>query len=345
VADAISSFSGAGQPNVEHWRSIVLFGRNVASYKFALAKSLLELGKGEETFVPIEKLAQPFASHLCEHLASVDRQGTFQRSRFLDACRYYNAGRINADELRTVTVTLGFSNVIDAFHVVGDGDVATRFFMDERRHGGITLTDEMLQLATELDAPDLQSEAEARWRLVEEAWSARADGDQITVLYDAPRELLVPSLAGKRRPIAEARAALNGYQKGRCFYCFRSMRIGVIPPSDVDASAHVDHFIPLVLNARGLPIDLDQVWNLVLACDNCNLSKGSTLPGEQYLPRLHTRNEFLISSYHPLRETLMDQTGHREPDRRLFLTSTMRDALDYVRSALWTAPTQGRVLF
>ena len=34
------------QPTLEnYWRSIILFGRNVASYKFALGKSLLELSQ------------------------------------------------------------------------------------------------------------------------------------------------------------------------------------------------------------------------------------------------------------------------------------------------------------
>jgi hypothetical protein len=40
--DAAQHFAGESQSEREHWRSIVLFGRNVASYKFALAKSLLE---------------------------------------------------------------------------------------------------------------------------------------------------------------------------------------------------------------------------------------------------------------------------------------------------------------
>lgn len=32
------------EPTVEnYWRAVILFGRNVASYKFALAKSLYEL--------------------------------------------------------------------------------------------------------------------------------------------------------------------------------------------------------------------------------------------------------------------------------------------------------------
>lgn len=48
-----------------YWRSIILFGRNVASYKFALGKSLLELSsKGSET-VSLDELAEPFARHVC----------------------------------------------------------------------------------------------------------------------------------------------------------------------------------------------------------------------------------------------------------------------------------------
>ena len=41
MADQISVFQEA-EPSLEsYWRSVILFGRNVASYKFALAKSLL----------------------------------------------------------------------------------------------------------------------------------------------------------------------------------------------------------------------------------------------------------------------------------------------------------------
>src|SRR4051812_46587763 len=44
------------------WRGIVLFGQNVASYKFALAGALLELGsEGRET-VPLSELSLPFAN-------------------------------------------------------------------------------------------------------------------------------------------------------------------------------------------------------------------------------------------------------------------------------------------
>ena len=61
------------QPTLEnYWRSIILFGRNVASYKFALGKSLLELAKQQKEIIPLLDLAVPFARRLCEHLKSVD---------------------------------------------------------------------------------------------------------------------------------------------------------------------------------------------------------------------------------------------------------------------------------
>ena len=65
------------EPSLENqWRAIILFGRNVASYKFALGKSLLELAPESGDLVKLEDLAEPFARHLCEHLARSDKQAT-----------------------------------------------------------------------------------------------------------------------------------------------------------------------------------------------------------------------------------------------------------------------------
>ncbi len=42
-------------PSLEsYWRSIILFGKNVASYKFALSKSLLELASLEQNIISLE---------------------------------------------------------------------------------------------------------------------------------------------------------------------------------------------------------------------------------------------------------------------------------------------------
>ncbi len=63
------------------------FGRNVASYKFALGQALLDLGARQQTFVRLEDLAVPYAVAICEHLQVEDRQSTSAQSQFLDACR------------------------------------------------------------------------------------------------------------------------------------------------------------------------------------------------------------------------------------------------------------------
>ena len=180
-------FIAANHADREHMRRIVLFGRNVASYKFALSKSLMELASQEVEAVSLAELAVPFSKHICAHLNGCDRQATSKSSRFLDACRFHNAGQISDTELVDATVLLGFNNVIDAFHVVGDGDVETRFFVDERRTPtrGIRLTDSLLGMCQDNDAVgDLTAESEARWRLVESAWTARASGEMLRILYD-----------------------------------------------------------------------------------------------------------------------------------------------------------------
>jgi hypothetical protein len=91
-----------------HWRAVVLFGRNVASYKFALARSLLELADRPSDYVPLEDLAAPYAQHLCSHLKAVDKQTTSRSSRFLDAARSFNRGELSQDVLVETTVRLGF---------------------------------------------------------------------------------------------------------------------------------------------------------------------------------------------------------------------------------------------
>src|SRR5215475_5217069 len=88
----------------DYWRAIILFGRNVASYKFALAKALLELQPVAGQLIKLEDLAVPFANRICEHLQLADKQGTFARSRFLDACRKANMGELTQDQLAEQTV-------------------------------------------------------------------------------------------------------------------------------------------------------------------------------------------------------------------------------------------------
>jgi hypothetical protein len=184
-------------PTSENYmRGIVLFGRNVASYKFALAKSILELAAKDNVQVSLEDLAVPFSTHLCEHLKAAPKQATSSSSKFLDACRRFNDGKITSDALRDDTVRLGFNNVIDAFHIVGAGEIPDRFFVDERNGPNrvIQLTDQLHQVASRTLEQAL-AEIEARWRLVESAWAMDISSSLIS--YETATGLLVPATRRK----------------------------------------------------------------------------------------------------------------------------------------------------
>lgn len=323
----------AVQPSSQNqFRALMLFGRNVASYKFALAKALLEVARDGANLVSLEKLADPYTRHLRTHLTLASKQGTSRSSRFLEACKGANAGTVSDDELRSITVSLGFNNVLDAFHRLGAHDVGQRFFLDERAAaGGIRITDELRHLAHSPAAADLGSETEARWRLVETAWELGVTRSLIT--YNDETQAFTAADGARRVTVTSARAALNGYQKGHCFYCFTPVTI-----ESGQLAADVDHVFPWALRSL-LTGNPNGVWNLVLACRDCNRGangKFDCVPALDLVARLHRRNEFLITSHHPLRETLMAQTGAAPALRAAFLQDNYR-AAKLARITEWNA--------
>ena len=321
----MTDFLGEAPSLDANWRAVVLFGRNVASYKFALAKTLLGFADHPEDRIRLMELAAPFVRHVCEHVQQVDKQTTSSSSKFLDACRAFNKGDLPEAKLVETTARLGFNNVIDAFHIVGSSPVPTRFFTDERQSGrdggAIRLTDELRNLAGSLQGKSLSDEAEARWRLVETAWALDLPRAGLAVQADAETNMLFVERV-RRVNLTGVRAALNGYQRGRCFYCRTEMPL---------AEAEVDHFFPWALKASLVMPDVDSVWNLVLACRNCNRGergKFALIPAPPLVARLNERNNWLVNSHHPLRETIMLQTGTDAESRASFLRSRQQIARD-----------------
>ena len=310
-----------------YWRSIILFGRNVASYKFALAKSLLEIGPKDNGLIKLDELAVPFSRNLIEHLRHSEKQITARSSKFLDACRAHDEKNLSDSELIDTTVKLGFNNVIDAFHNVNNEDVPQRFFEDERREsGGIRITDNFYRLMQSQTAIDLPQEVEARWRLVETAWTLNLSRNLVAVSYDeSDNGVLYVERSMRRTNVTSCRDALNGYQKGKCFYCFDEISI----VSGQERLTEVDHFFPHALKKHRVAEPINGVWNLVLACSECNSGTGgkfAKVPSISLLQRLSKRNEYLIGSHHPLRETLILQTGKTPRHRHQFLNDCYADA-------------------
>jgi 5-methylcytosine-specific restriction endonuclease McrA len=306
----------------DYWRAVILFGANVQSYKFALGKSLLDLAVAGKEFVSLEDLAVPYSNYICQHLVHANKQGTAPTSQFLDACRTFNRDPSNKDELIDATVRKGFENVIDAFHNLGQGGdtVGCKFYEDERTGPvkGIRIREETSQIGTGPEGRALLAEVEARWRLVETAWGLQVPVTSVQVSYDEEGESLFVQVPNKRENITGCRDALNGYQKGHCFYCRAPYSI----QAGDDSLADVDHFIPHKLKQSLAPTNIDGMWNLVLACRDCNRGEGGKFdeyPCIEFLDQLDRRNNDLIESKHPLSETLRNQTAETESGRQAFL--------------------------
>ena len=330
-----------------YWRAIILFGRNTASYKFALAKALFDLQRQKKTIVTLEELAVPYAYHLCEHLKDHPKQGTKDQSTFLEHLRSFNKGNIDREEMLQQTIRHGFNYVLDAFHNVHGKEIDTPFFINERKSNNrICLTDDFFKLSEQTQLLNLEQETEARWRLVESAWENSISRNLMLVEYEEINQCLIGVNSLRRTNVTSARPALNGYQKGRCFYCFRE--ISIVHGSH--ELADVDHFFPHILKQCDSNKPVDGVANLVLACQECNRGvngKFDKLPSLTLLERLFNRNEYLISSHHPLRETLIAQTGYTTKKRQHYLQEAYNCSTLFVGagSRKWQPISQGEAIF
>lgn len=322
-----------------YWRSIVLFGKNTACYKFALAQALLETAKIGAAEVPLNNLAEVFADHVCKHLIKSSIQGTNPTNSYLQTCRDYNLGEVDRSKLIEATNRIGFRYVFDAFHNISGGELPFKFFSIDKKSGQIVLHDEMLELVSLPQAQSLVSEVDSRWSLVESSWRMKLNRNIVTVNYDAEDVGFYENNRQQRSNITSARSALNGYQKGHCFYCFS-------PISTLSGSsnlADVDHFIPHVMRNSLDGLNVDGVWNLVLACKECNRGTGGKfdkIPDVELLHRLHQRNSYLIHSHHPLRETLISQTGETDAERISFLQD-VHSAASINKIITWSPKTVG----
>jgi hypothetical protein len=316
-------------PSIEsQWRALILFGYNSATYKFAFAKSLLQLVEREKTSISLSELAIPFADAIIEHLKVNDKQGNAQSSKFLEGCRDFLKGKISRENLYDWTEKYGFVNVVDAFQNVNGGIIPDKFYEKNYSRGNkeIVITDNLLGIKELFQYRNLYQEVEARWNLVETAWSLGINRNLLEVKYDEDKSLFfVENDEMRRVDITSVRDALNGYQKGKCFYSFKDISINKFDHN----LCEVDHFLPHVnkMHHAKNGANINGVWNLVLADADTNGEKNARIPELRFLHRLFNRNEFYIESNHPLAETIINQTGKTKQERRAFLQEQYNIAL------------------
>ena len=123
-----------------------------------------------------------------------------------------------------------------------------------------------------------------------------------------------------------------------CYGGWLAKQWGVDPKRPTPAHELEDHFFPQALSSQVPGVNWDGVWNLVLACPDCNRGEGgkfARIPATEYLRRLNRRNEYLIGSHHPLRETLIAQTGETPQARWEYLKKVDKIATDLLPGERW----------
>ena len=117
----------------------------------------------------------------------------------------------------------------------------------------------------------------------------------------------LPRIIEKVESEVVRRRALTSYQsifrdQRDCFYCNRTLD---------ERQIHVDHFIPWSY------IFEDEAWNLVLACQDCNLKKSDSLAGSSFRNELINRNRDYQKKIPKLEKSLLNLDAENNWERMI----------------------------
>jgi 5-methylcytosine-specific restriction endonuclease McrA len=302
----------SGDQAVEVTRAILVFGKNSATYKFALLKTLMESPAVDQ--LKHEEIGEPFLKHLVEHHRNCPHQHNRGETKLTKAIDDYIHENTTWNELFKVAEASIYNNVFDAFQNIGGGTIEKDHLLFEHDKKGkrIVLTDNLNGVLDNEGARQLLSqEAEARWRVVEEAWRGNLSP---LLSYDDRDRSFYTKVGDHRVNLRSAVDTLRPYQHGRCFYCNCTLREDV--GKEHDTFADVDHVIPLSLLVRQPlkpGVNPNGVWNLVLACKKCNRGeqgKFDTVPHKSFFERLLARNLYMTEEHkHSMKYSVLASLG------------------------------------
>lgn len=301
--------------NSEYWKAIILYGLNSATYKIALGKTLLELGKREENSVAWDTLAKEFLDRYIERLSKGEKlpqqSNPSRLTKIERLVNKLNSGKLNYSEAIDVVGKKGFKDVIPRFQTIGtNSEIVSEYFYSFDFGKKLILHDSLLSIC-ESSIEEMESELEARWSLLEGAFLINHENWH---LANDVRGIYLDN-GYQRRNLTENIPFLQAYQGNRCFYCGEPIS---------EDNIEVDHVLPRQV------LQHDEEWNLVLSHSLCNSKKGDQLIGEHFIRKLIQRNENLIGSNHPWKNKIKASLGKTKAKRR----SSLRNHYNNVKKVL-----------
>ncbi|MGF1790962.1 hypothetical protein L4D21_10160 [Photobacterium profundum] len=307
----IKTFLDKDDSTLNTFRTLTLFGKNAATYKFALCHALLKQS-GQSSEVRYEDVQENFLRELVRHYENNPHQFARRENALTRQIDQYLASDKSASEWSQLSIAASkniFNDVFRAYQNVGSGTLADShlLFEDQRSLKKITMTDRLLGILENDQAKQvIEVENQARWHIVEEAWRSGLAANMLS--YNQEDGLFYSEYDNQRIGLRSAVDTLLPYQNGRCFYCNRKVSKFVL--SHCDDFADVDHFFPISMVSRlgeGVP-NPNGVWNLVIACKRCNRGKDGKFdapPAHEFYESLLTRNVLFFEEHkHSLKNAI-----------------------------------------
>lgn len=307
----------------DYWRSIILYGLNNATYKIALGKTLLHVAQRGQTTIDWISLAQVYLDEYLIRLTKnpVPQQANPRRNTVMEQIVYaLQSQRITYEQAVNQVAQQAFDDVIPRFHTIGtDRNLMAGFFYDFKAGKDLVIHDSLFEVIQSGKEP-LLDELEARWSLLEGAFTIRKQS--LVQHLELTNDIRQIYLTGgyQRQNITSNVPFLQGYQGLACFYCGEPL---------IMTECHVDHLLPRQV------LQHDEIWNLVLAHKECNLSKSDHLVGKHYLEKLICRNENIMGSNHPWKHKIELALGTTDLKRRRMLEHHYENVKSVLGAYYW----------
>jgi len=280
----------------DFWRAIILYGSNMSTYKMGLGHLLINYANKNLEKIPLRDLSEDFMSLYSDKVKANKPQsrrkiinGIEKGLTYVEqeARKIQQEGKNKEKAVDSVLKNSLENMVLKKFHTLFKRQIPDPFYKLTDTH--IILQKNLLELFSDKQNQVMDTEVMSRWDLLEFGFENLSGEESIEI--DDGLEYVVKK--NQRSQISRLRPVLNGYQDGICFYCGEELFDPI----------HVDHVIPHDA------IQHDQIWNLVLSHEQCNLWKSNHLPQKHFVQKLINRNEFVLQSDLPLKEELRKVLG------------------------------------
>jgi len=311
------------EPNSkDFWRAIILYGSNMSTYKMGLGHLLINYANKNLEKIPLRDLSEDFMELYADKVKNNKPQSRRKIVNGVEKGLTYveqesqkmQEGKNKEKAVDSVLKNSLEKMVLQKFHTLFKRQIPEPFYRLTDTH--MILQNNLLELFSDKENQVLDSEVMSRWDLLEFGFENITGEESIEI--DEDLEFVLKKK--KRTQISRLRPVLNGYQEGVCFFCERKF--------EINDSIHVDHLIPRDA------VNHDQIWNLVLSCEDCNLWKSNHLPQKHFVQKLIDRNEFVLKSDLPLKEELRKVLGTVDKQREQMVWGQYKLAVDK-KLTLW----------